>query len=436
MAQAKANSKKDVRKHKVTNLWTQSTQPGHFGREQFQFWIDRSPRRLPHLNIDPFVETVTWQRAGANRTGELDFRRPPGAHGATAVQHGDYLICGWSQWGTEGPWRRLWRMKVASPSQSVYDGIITLQLASDIAEMTASKVAWKFKSDKQHPNGWTAHQMTIYACQRFNIPLGKLPKASYRIQKWTPKSLSPQDVITWAWGQERKHTGRRFDIDSSTGTLNVTELAEPNLMLLIGAAVEDGTISMSMSGLASAVIATSSHKGKVTKDKKGHKHQKVDKLRARVVNKARYDRYGYIVKTLKAPSHIQTQAALRDWALRRLATMMGQHKGVEFTHPGIPLVDRGTPLRLSLPEADLTATVFVSSVQHTLSAGSYDMDVTTQFDDPFQVQAAAAAVQRKKDAVATRRARVRAQNQKAKDLAAEARKLAQSEKKKARSNKK
>jgi hypothetical protein len=391
-----ASARSTTRTNGATNLWTRPASPVQFGREQFRFRIQRTARRLPSLDIDPWVETATWQRSGSNRTGELNFRRPLGAHTASMIAYGDELLCEWAQWDSTGPWARLWRMKVATPSHQIKEGIIALALSGVLDSLTKSKVAWKFRVDKAHPHGWTAEQITLNVCQRFHIPIGHIPKGTWRVSKYVPKSASPEDVITWAWGQEKTHTGRRFDVDSSTGVLNVTEIAEPQYLLIMGASMLDATVTQSLTGIASAVVATATHKVKGKKD---------TKLRARVVDAAREARYGYIVKTVHAPAGIQSVAALRKWAKDRLASLYASKKQLTFSHPGVPLVDRGTALRAYLPEADLDQIVFVTSVEHDLSAGSYEMQVTVGFDDPWKTDQRKARAQQKKDAAAARRHR-------------------------------
>jgi hypothetical protein len=83
---------------------------------------------------------------------------------------------------------------------------------------------------------------------------------------------------------------------------------------------------------------------------------------------------------------------------------------VTFTHPGLPFVDRGDALRLSLPDGDFEQIVFVVSARHDLSAGAYTMDITIGFDDPWRVDRRKARAQRKKDEAAARRRRKRGEH--------------------------
>lgn len=397
--QAHKRGKSSTRKNKVKNLWTARAKPLEYGREAFRFRVVRTARKLPTLDIDPWVETATWTRAGAGRSGQVTFRRPLGAHPASMIVHGDEILCEWEPFGGTGPWRFLWQMEVATPSHQIKEGIISLALTSQLDALSKSKVAWKFRKDKAHPNGWTAAQITVNVCQRFHIKIASIPTATYEIDKLVQKSMSPIDVITHAWGLERKHTGHRFDINTSTGAVQVTEIQEPKFLLVLGAAMLDATVSQSLTGIASAVVATATH------TVKGHK--KAKKLRAKVIDPGRERRYGYIVKTVTAPAGIKSAADLRQWAKKQLATLYANKKQLSFTHPGIPLLDRGTALKLYLPEADVDQIVFVTTVTHSLSAGSYQIEVTVGFDDPWAVDTKKAKTQQKKDAAAARRKRKR-----------------------------
>lgn len=396
-AATKKSARATVRKNTTKNLWTASIKPLDYGRTQFRFWLDRSDRQLPNLNIDPWVETVDWVRSGPSRTGELNFRRPLGAHPTAMIASGDIVVCDWDQFGTNGPWRSYWRMKISTPQHEIEEGIVTLALASSLASLSKSKVAWKFRKDKTHPHGWTAQQITVAVCRRFHVPLWKVPTASYLNERMVLKSESPIDVITRAWGLERKHTGRRYDVDTSAGGVQVTEFAEPRFLLVLGADLLDATVNQSLRHIASSVVATATHKVD------GHKQ--ATKLRVKVTDAKRLARYGYVVKTLAAPAGIKSKADLRDWAKQQLAVLFRNQQSVTFTAPGIPLVDRGTPLRLYLPEADLNELVFVKGCEHDLSAGSYTMDLTVGFNDPWATNTKTATTAKKKAAAAARRGR-------------------------------
>lgn len=378
------------------NPWTVPAPPLGYGREEFRFTLLRSQRRLPALNIDAFVEHANWERSSTGRTGEINFRRPLSARGASEIAHGDVVRCELARWG-QGNWRRLWQMTVQTPSHDIVGGLISLSLVTQLDPALKSKAAFKFRRDKQHPKGWTATQITRAVCKRFRIPVGHVSASTFRHVKFMEHSVSPVDAIVKAWASERRHTGRRFDVDVSTGVLNVTELRRPKYMLLIGAAITDATIEHRTAGVTSALIVTASRAAKGSRKK--------TRLRVKVTDAARMKRYGYIVQTVKAPAGLDTLAELRKYAKGRLARMHEPRRTIEFTHPGLPWVDRGDAVMLDLPEDGLRQLVYVTVVRHDLSAGSYDMNVTVNWTDPWRADEKARRVAQKKAAAARRRGR-------------------------------
>lgn len=384
-----------LRKDAGPNLWKHSAPPLNYGREQFRFRLIRTARKLPTLDLDPWIEGAGWGRDGSKMTGEVTFRRPLGMAAAAMVAKGDEIRCEIAMWGSGGSWRTLWRLTVDTPEHQIVEGILSLTLASKLAAMTKSKVAWKFRKGKGKRNGWNAVEVTRAACKRMGIRVGSLPKARNRFDKLVEKSATAEEIITRAWKLEREATGRRFDLDISTGRLVVRELREPKYMVLLGDAITAATESQSFGNYATVLVATASRKakGKV----------KARKLRVRVVDQARRRRHGTIVKTVKAPAKVDSVAELRRWAKRRLARAYMPRRAVTFSHPGIPLLDRGDAVRLKLADADLHSLVFVTGVRHQLSPGSYTMDVTVGFSDPYKDLRKERAKRKKKAAAARRR---------------------------------
>lgn len=376
--------------------WTQAAPPVDFGREQFRFTLLRTARKLPALDIDPFVEHADWQRADSQRTGELNFRRPLTQRAADQVANGDVVRCEVDALSS-GQWRRLWQMTVQTPSEDIAAGSLSLALASQLDPVTKNRAAFKFRKDHAHPRGWKADQITRAVAKRFHIKLGRVAVAHHYMTRLVETSAGPLDVIVRAWQHERTQTGRRYDVDTSRGILEVLELRRPKYMLLIGAAIADATVEHRIDGIASAIVATA------TRHEAGKRTKR--KLHVKVIDAARVRRYGYIVKTVSAPAGIDTVAELRRYAKRRLARLHAPRPTVTFTHPGLAWIDRGDAILLQLPEAGLVQLVFVTEARHNLSAGSYTMDVTVAWTDPWAADARAARVAKKKTAAARKRNR-------------------------------
>jgi hypothetical protein len=353
-----------------------------FGRERFRFTLLRGQRRLPALNIDPYVETADWQRDDAVRTGELNFRQPLTGRQAGAIAAEDQVLCEVDLHGF-GRWQRCWQMTVATPSNELSSGVIAVSLKAGLKALQQSKAAFRYRN-------MTARQITLAVARRFHVKVGTLPAARHRIDRITRHSASPIDVITAAWTRERRATGRRFDVSVSRGVIDVIELREPARTLVIDKAVIDATLQETLDLMASAVVVTS------TRTVGGRKH----KIRVRVVDRARVRRYGYIVRNVNR-SGLHSEAAAREFGRQELARRHKPVSDITFTHPGLPFVDRGAVIRLRLPPVAFDQLCFVKSTSHSVSAGSYEMEVTVGFADPW------AADERKKRAAAKRAAAAR-----------------------------
>lgn len=362
-----------------------------YGRERFHLTV-RRPRggaKLATLNIDPLTSVVEWGRDGAMMRGSLTLNQPGMRQIPSLVVKGDIVRL--SVQASDGaPFRPLWEMTVTTPTQSIAAGQIELALRSTLEAAQRSRTNWRYRSGKVHPQGWTARQITVHACKRFKVPMGKLPASGHRIVKLTDKSASVVEIVTQAWTAEREWTGRRFDVSIARGQLEVTELRRPKYMLLMGQQLIDAVIDDALKApFASALVITATVKVKGKTKRK--------KLRVRVVDRARVRRYGYIVRhTNTKNAKIDTLAELRAYGRKLLARRGNVFKTATLTHPGIPWVDRGDGVRVELPEANISTAVYVTAVQHRLSAGSYEMDMTVTVDDPYERDERAARVRRKK----------------------------------------
>jgi hypothetical protein len=175
-------------------------------------------------------------------------------------------------------------------------------------------------------------------------------------------------------------------------------------MLLLGPTIIDATIERSFRDVASAVVATTTVK---RRDARGRRRTR--KLQVKVVSEERVRRYGYIVRHIHpdASEELDTADELRRHAQRRLARLMRPQEDLVFSHAGIPWLDRGDALRVTLVDADLDAICFVKEVQHDVSPGSYTVQVTVGWADPWEADRRKARVRRKKAEAAARRRRER-----------------------------
>lgn len=379
----------------LRNFWPQRATPIQFGREDFRFRLYRRGRDLPAVSLDQAILHANWQRDGADRSAEINLQIPKGRQYAGLVAKGDEVLCEVAPHGAAaGAWKPLWRLVCAEPDHDVTEGLVSFALAGSASPFGTSELAWKFRADKDHPKGWTAAEITRDVCARLGVAIDRLPACSYRIRNLSEKKATGMDVVVRAWKAERRSTGRQFDVDISTGQLRITELRTPSYMLLLRDTLMQATVRRSKAEMASTIVATATVKAR--------REKKARKLRVRVVDQARRRRYGEIVETMSAPRGIDTHAELRRWATRQLTTLRTPKSEVPVTLPGIPMLDRGDAVRLTLEDADIDSVAYLTSVRHDLSSGSYTVQATVAFSDPY-VDARAERVRKMKQAAQRRR---------------------------------
>ena len=73
------------------------------------------------------------------------------------------------------------------------------------------------KSTSPGKKGWTADKITRDICQKYGVPIGFIPKASYKIPYFRVDNGSVWDVILKAWTEERKQTSVRYVLRMENG---------------------------------------------------------------------------------------------------------------------------------------------------------------------------------------------------------------------------
>lgn len=375
-----------------------------YGRQSFRLVCRRirgAGIQLPTIILDQLVTEFTWKRSGAVMTGTLTFADPALRRLPSLVRKGDVVRCE-VRAHSGAAWSPLWEMTVSSSNRAIRDRTNDLRLRSTLKPAQETRHHWRFRKGKERPNGWTADAITRAAARRFRVRLGHIAKAHHTIDKLVDKSASVLEIVTLAYAQERRWTGRIFDVSIARGVLDVTEIRRPKYMLLIGPGLIDGVIDDTVSPkFATAVVVTSTVKRTGSTKRR--------KLRVLVVDRARVKRYGYIKRTVHK-SGLQTPAEARKYGERWLARTAVPYGSITLTHPGIPWVDRGDGVRLRLPEELLTADVYVTEAEHRVDADGYEMDLTCSTTDLWTKDERAARVRRKKAAAARERRRSHARS--------------------------
>ncbi len=372
MASSRAAVREDLK-----NYWPQRARALEYGREDFRFTLIRNARRLPRVSLDRMITHANWQRDNGQVTAEINFTAPDDAAGLIAP--GDEVLCEVAAAGrASAAWQPRWRLKVDEPSHGLEDHMVSVALSGTRSALTRGKLAWKFRSDRAHPAGWTATQITRQVCERLGVQIAALPASSHRIAKLVDGDALGVDIIVRAWKAEREATGRQFDLDLSTGQLRLTELRVPEYMVVLRDDIISGTIQQSIREMATTAIATATVRPRGSK--------KARKLRVTVSDPELVLEYGHIPRTFNAPrsAGISSEAELRRWARRQLEQSHTPSQAIDLTLPGMAFADRGDATRVVIPRFGIDRVAYFSAVRHDLSAGSYTMQVTVDFtDDPY-----------------------------------------------------
>jgi len=416
-AKAYAASPKGVKRGSQPK--TKPIPPLEYGRASFRLTARRNRGtggNLPALTLDDVVTDFDWTRAGAVMTGNLTFvdpalRRLPGL-----VVKGDVVRCD-ARSAPGAPWRPLWEMTVVTALRDIGLRSTVVQLTSTLAPAQSTKAAWHFREDHAHPSGWTADQVARHAAKRMGIVLGNISVGRHHITKLVNKSASALEIITAAYQQDRASTGRRFDVSTGRGVLDVTEVRRPRYMLMLGRSLTAAIVSQAISPkFASAVVVTSTAKAAGSTGRR--------KIRVLVVDRARVRRYGYIRREI-SKSGLSSHADARRYGEEWLARVAHPWDQVSLTHAGIPWVQRGDGVRLDFPEESLAGDVYLLNATHTVSSGSYTMQFDATVTDLSAADARVGRVAKKKAAVArTRRRKTHAKPKKVAPAKAKTRGLA------------
>ena len=328
MARARNTRRGRLRRQAPRNFWLRPAQRVHIGQEQFRVIALRGQGKS-NLTLDPIVENVSWEDASALMEGDLQVREPAYRTTPLDLGEGHRIRLDWSP-TPDAPFRPLWLMRIQSKSVAVGGGGLTFRLANDLAHAQRSKLSFKFKKNKQHPNGWTADQITRQVCRQAGVPYGKLPKGRFRIKNLVA-TTSPLDMVNRAWTKERTNTGRRFVISYRLGRLTITPFVRSRYLTMIGDMVLDASFERVMREDFATLLDV-----KATGGTRKHKRN----IKVRVSSPGQRSRYGTIIRLVTAKD-ANTPAEARAYGRRQLAKIARPTRTLIVTHPGIATLWRG-----------------------------------------------------------------------------------------------
>jgi hypothetical protein len=263
-----------------------------------------------------------------------------------------------AQVGYGKKYQSIWAMRVTpgynsntSESLSLASGDWTLNLTDDLWTLAQSVDDFKFTKGKvTRKNGWRCDQIAHAVCQRYRVPVRVLAQgtAFFALAVSDTSLKSPVDVITAAYEQESKRTGRTFiirwgapDARHPFGALEVVPMRRNRNLYRLREQLLDATLTRSQQvGFATSVVA----RGQI----KAHKG-KTRKVTVEVHSTAGIRRFGWVRKTLDFGT-VSSEAELRVLAQRSLAQRLTPIRTAELNHPGIATIRRGDAIHINIPE--------------------------------------------------------------------------------------
>lgn len=337
-----------------------------------------------YLPLDRNNVSLEWiEGEGSTMTGTLTLRRPePDAVAAVPVLRG-HRIRLLLQWA--GTWNVLWDMQVREPPPTdVGSGTLTLELADPLSALHLNEKQWEFRKDKQHPDGWTADQITRFVCSDQKVQIGTLASAKVKIKKLKLKG-SGLEVIRRAWAQEKRKTGQRYLIRFRLGGLQVIPFGRPGVAYEIKGIEKSAETSATAPSLhPTTIIKAKGHlKGTAGKKKKIEETVQSNSAMARFGRSEKEVDYG----------KVDSQKELREEATRDLSEGLELERAASLTIPGIPFIEKGSQIiwrtnepgwfgKVGKTKRD-RAFAWATSVSNSLNPASYETTIVISQDDIY-----------------------------------------------------
>lgn len=321
-------------------------------------WSDQSSDSLANINVQAAMSGSITLKKPALR----NYRNLASVFSARVVK-------GVDRWGALGvvivaqvgygkKYTSIWAMRVTpgygsstSESISLASGDWTLNLTDDLWTIAQTVADFKYTKGKViRKNGWRCDQIAHDVCQRYRIPVRTLSQGTtfFALAASDTALKSPVDVITAAYNEETKRTGRTFivrwgapDAKHPFGALEVIPMRRNRNLYRLRQQLLDATLTRSQqTGFATIILA----RGQI-KQRKG----KTRKVTATVRSDPAIHRFGFVRKTIDFGT-VNSETELRIMAQRSLAQRLTPIRTAELNHPGIASIRRGDAVHINIPE--------------------------------------------------------------------------------------
>lgn len=292
--------------------------------------------------------------------------------GAIALKEGNEVRVEWRERG-DNNWRELFQQRVSQLTLDADTGDASPTLQDELGWLGKSKDDFIYKRGKKRAK-WYADDITRDICERYGIPVGALANCKEEIENLTRMDENPVKVLQKAWAIEREATGTKFVIGMRGRKLVVQRLQRSSTLDFIGDLAMGGSLTRSLKDGLATVLRVSA-KGKGNKEK----------IEIEVTaSPAARRRYGKIVGTYEVKDAVKNPAKARARAKRRLAEQQKPKQEITISMPGIPTLRRGDAVKVAIKALNLDELAYVRTVSHSVSGGSYTMEVTLRLTDPFE----------------------------------------------------
>jgi hypothetical protein len=347
------------------------------------------------IDISRLCDTISWQDVSSDNlrnintqaamTGSITLHKPPLrqydklaplvfpgiSFSARVAKDSSYLkpgamgsqiVC---QVGYGDTYSNLWVMRVVpgynqdtAEAVTLSDGSWTLTLADDLWLLAQNVADFKYtKGKKIRPHGWRCDEIAHDLCVRYRIPVRTLAQGTSYFGLSHPQTTltSPIHVITEAYHEETKRTGRTFIIRWGApnkqfpfGALEVVPMRRNRLLYAFREQLTEASLSRSQSPDFATVILA---RGQIVTGTK--KKKKTRKVEYTATSDMAVRRNGFIRKTVNF-GNVESEHELRVLAQRTLAVRLVPIRTAELTNPGIATIRRGDAVRIDLPEEGYT----------------------------------------------------------------------------------
>jgi hypothetical protein len=243
-------------------------------------------------------------------------------------------------------------------SVTLSDGSWTLTLADDLWNIAQNVADYKYtKGKKIRPHGWRCDEIAHDLCVRYRIPVRTLAQGTsyFGLGHAQTTLTSPIHVITEAYHEETKRTGRTFIIRWGApntqfpfGALEVVPMRRNRLLYAFREQLTEATLGRSQSADFATVILA---RGQIITGVK--KKKKTRKVAVTARNDRAIKRNGWVRKTVNF-GRVESERELAILAQRMLATRLVPLRTAELTNPGIATIRRGDAIQINLPEEGYT----------------------------------------------------------------------------------